>query len=304
MLALLVLAAPAPAAARQADERYAAAGPWEVEQTTTGPCDRKRDLCDVFYPRNLGRDGARHALIAWGNGTDKTPSPSDKYAFLLRHLASWGFVVVASRDGSAGSGETILDAVDHMRRADSDPGGPFHGKLDLTRIGVAGHSQGASGAANAMLASGGAVGTALLLHIPQQAFCSAPQTCLAAPALSTARSGSFFYVSGTRDFVISPDRQWGGSRLNSLATYYGATPEALPKVKAVIVGADHNDVTGRPSCPPRMMGCKQGAAAYLSYPTAWLMWRLWDDPAGPSIFGQGGALASDARWKSVTTNVR
>jgi len=287
------------------EAKYERPGPMRVAKLAPpGPCDRKGDTCEVFYPADLGPQGTLHPVITWANGSDKTPSPAGKYDFFLRHLASWGFVVVATRDGTTGVGETVLDAANFLLAQGRDPASPFYRRLDPARVGAVGHSQGASGAANAMLHSKGAIRTAVLFHLPQQAFCNPADNCLTTPDLEAARSGSFFYVSGTSDFIISPDDQLGGKKLNSLNAYYDHTPERLAKVKAMIRGANHNDVTGRPGCPPKMGACKQGVGAYLGYPTAWLAWRLQGAADARRAFMAGGELFQAPRWTRARGNIR
>lgn len=287
------------------EAKFSAEGPWRVERlVSAAPCDRKGQFCDIFYPADPPPDGRGFPAIVWGNGTDSTPSPAGKYDYFLSHLASWGFVVVATRDGRTGVGDTLLDAADYILVAGADPAGPLHGRVDGARMGAVGHSQGASGAANAMLRSGGRIRTAVLLHLPQQAFCNPPEACLRTPDLEAASAGSIFYVSGSKDFIIAPDDQLGGDKLNSQTAYYRATPEALAKLKAIIEGADHNDVTGRPGCPPRTMGCKQGVGDYLGLPTAWLTWRLKGDEAAGEAFREGGEIHHADGWRSVLGNIR
>ncbi|MBU1516808.1 MAG: alpha/beta hydrolase [Alphaproteobacteria bacterium] len=287
------------------EAKYEKPGPMRVAKLMTrGPCDRRGNACEIFYPADLGPEGTPHPVITWANGTDKTPSPAGKYDFMLTHLASWGFVVVATRDGTTGVGDTVLDAATYLLAQGRDPASPFYRRLDAARVGAAGHSQGASGAANAMLHSRGAIRTAVMLHLPQQAFCKPADNCLLTRDLEGARAGSVFYVSGTSDFIISPDDQLGGAKLNSLNAYYRHTPDRLPKVKALVRGGNHNDVTGRPGCPPGMGACGQGAQAYLGYPTAWLMWRLQGAADARGAFVAGGELFRAPRWTRAVGNIR
>lgn len=296
LLSALLLAFAIPPQTGPIERAYSAPGPSAVSHLVTdGPCDREGNRCDVYYPAT---DGPA-PLITWGNGTDATPSPPRKYAFFLRHLASWGFVVVATRDGATGPGDTVLDAANHVLAASRDPDSPLFHRVDPEAVAAAGHSQGASGAANAMLASDGVVRTAVLFHIPQQAFCNPPESCLRTETLRAARDGAIFYVTGSRDFIISPDRQLWGDKLNSVTAYYEATP--LPKTKGVIDGGDHNDLLGRPDCPSGQMGCRQGVEHYLGYPTAWLTWRLGGDEAAGAAFQPDGELSHAPQWKSVRT---
>lgn len=95
-----------------------------------------------MHPARLG--GCRaHPVVLWGNGTGSTPST---YAGLLRHLASHGFIVAAAGTGSAGSGREMLAGLDHLAAEHRRPGSPFHGRVDLDRVGATGHSQGGAGA--------------------------------------------------------------------------------------------------------------------------------------------------------------
>jgi predicted dienelactone hydrolase len=76
------------------------AGPFAtVTENNVGPaagvgCRRRRAgrLHDV-PPERLAQGGLCHPVITWGNGTGSNPS---LYKVLLNHLASHGFVVIAS----------------------------------------------------------------------------------------------------------------------------------------------------------------------------------------------------------------
>ncbi|NWP15652.1 alpha/beta hydrolase, partial [Escherichia coli] len=75
-------------------------------------CDSKGNQCDVFYPSNIASRNTRLPLVVWANGTGSTP---DNYTNWLKHLASWGFVVVATRDQQTGYGDTVLDSLAYMQ---------------------------------------------------------------------------------------------------------------------------------------------------------------------------------------------
>lgn len=118
----------------------AAPGPYPVDDRDEGPCT-------VFAPVKLE---GRHPVILWGNGTN---TPIVAYAPILRHWASHGFVVAAAKSGQAGSGRDLLGCLDRLTRRNAEAGGFYEGKLDLTRVGASGHSQGGSGALAAGLDS-------------------------------------------------------------------------------------------------------------------------------------------------------
>jgi hypothetical protein len=88
--------------------KYYAMGSWGVTvKPGFGCCDSLGNSFDVYYPTNLGAGGFVHPIITWGNGTNGSAAAVD---YLLRHFASWGFVIVATEDKNTGAGQTILDA--------------------------------------------------------------------------------------------------------------------------------------------------------------------------------------------------
>lgn len=112
-------------------------GPFTVVDNDEGP------ECRVYRPRALGEDGRRHPVILWGNGTGASHMV---YGRLLSHWASHGFVVAAAKTFTAGSGEAMLSCLDYLVEQDAQSNGQYENKLELNKVGVSGHSQGAGGA--------------------------------------------------------------------------------------------------------------------------------------------------------------
>jgi len=124
--------------------KYYAKGHWAVTTSLAGACcDSSGNEFDLYYPTNLGVDGFKHPIITWGNGTH---AKSRQYAYFLNHLASWGFVIIATEDENTGPGQTILDGANYMVRENSNSSSIFYQKLEVNEIGAMGHSQGATGA--------------------------------------------------------------------------------------------------------------------------------------------------------------
>ncbi len=92
-----------------------------------------------FYPSNLGEPGIWPALV-WYNGASGY-SDDNNYNPLLESLASWGFVVVGGK--SPGRNPPESNQLDELARRASSAGDALDGKVDLDRVGVAGHSLGA-----------------------------------------------------------------------------------------------------------------------------------------------------------------
>jgi hypothetical protein len=125
-----------PASAWPAVDDYAAAGPFPTTRDVdTGP----GRAYDVFRPTELGAGNRKHPIISWANGT---LYKLDQYGNLVSHWASHGFVVIAGHTNSTAGGGTHKAGIDWLLAENARPGSPYLGKLDPTRIGAAGHSQG------------------------------------------------------------------------------------------------------------------------------------------------------------------
>jgi Chlorophyllase enzyme len=291
------------------ERKYFAKGPFEVSRTTsTRPCDSRGHLCDTWYPSDIERDRPR-AVILWANGTADAPVEPVVYDYLLSHFASWGFVVVATRDPRTGYGDTVLESLDYLKEQAGRRGSPLYKRVDFDRVGVAGHSQGATGAINAMLKSNGRIKTTVAFQLPAQKWCSPADLCVLTKDLKAARAGSIFYVGGTFDFLISPDRQKDGEKLNSLTAYYEATPDRLLKAKGLVKLANHNDILGKPDCKTAVVGspltCTLGVYGYLGLPTGWLAWQLQGaDEAGAAFRKKRGEFLTARAWSGQVSNVR
>jgi hypothetical protein len=287
------------------EQRYAAPGPEAVTVGLSSQCcDHRGNRYDLYYPSNLS-GSRKYAVITWGNGTLGTSSAA---SYFLRHLASWGFVVVATRDRFTGDGTTILDAANFMVGANTDPGSIFFNKLDTNHIAAIGHSQGAGGAIRAMIASNGKITTVIPIELPGQQFCF----CSPNQVLDTANitEGSVFFVDGSNDIPISPPIQLQPRAQvgeQSLAAFYAAVPNGVPKATASLIGPTHNDITGQPGCDTAAAApCLVGVYGYLGYPTAWMADRLGLDPTAHAAFvsGVGEIYSQTSHWEFIQSNIQ
>jgi hypothetical protein len=129
-----VEAAPEPTGPSWKPTAYDAMGPLKVLRESGGAA------CTIFRPSTIPD---RAPIILWGNGTSQMP---DTYGPILKTLASNGFVVAAANTFNAGSGADMLGCLDWLTQQNAEAGGPYSGKLDLTKVGATGHSQGGGGA--------------------------------------------------------------------------------------------------------------------------------------------------------------
>jgi hypothetical protein len=268
-VAVAVVSRATPAgAASVVEATYKAKGTWATS-TTTGT-DASGGALTIFYPTNLGANGFKHPIVTWANGTGSTPT---NYTATLTNLASWGFVVVASNSGQTGYGTEVWAAAQYMISRNTTAGSIFNGKLDTAKVGAGGHSQGATGAVNAMVKSNGVITTAAAVEFvdPVWFFGNTAQM----PNWAQVTKPVFF-LSATGDWLCSQSQQ---------TTYYNSA--AGPAAKAALKGGDHNVI-------------QKASNAQLGYFTAWFMYTLQGDATARSAFaGAAPELNGNTAWTNA-----
>ena len=183
-------------------------------------------------------------VITWANGTCAQP---EGYGVLLRYVASYGFFVIAANSREVGTGKEALHALDYAKAANEDPSSPYYGHLDLSRVGVMGHSQG--GLATVLAASDSRIQAAIIFNAANSA--SKPFLAISgdqdivntnptamAQAVNAAAEGAYLYyhnpagassdvIKGHLVLMLSPERivdattKWWQLVLNDDATARG-----------------------------------------------------------------------------------
>ena len=122
--------------------------------------------------------------------------------------------------------------------------------------------------------------------------------------------GSVFFVDGSNDIPISPPIQLQPPAQvgeQSLAAFYAAVPNGVPKLTATLIGPTHNDITGQPGCDTATSApCLVGVYGYLGYPTAWLADHLGLDPTAHAAFvsGNGEIYFQTTHWEFIQSNIQ
>jgi dienelactone hydrolase len=91
----------------------------------------------VYHPAELAPGGALNPIVSWGNGGATFP---DWYP-LLPHLASHGFVVIASNNPLVG-GDDVRAGLDWIVQQNDTAASPFYKKLDVRNVAGVGYSNG------------------------------------------------------------------------------------------------------------------------------------------------------------------
>ncbi|NLL13450.1 MAG: hypothetical protein GX267_08605 [Fibrobacter sp.] len=112
---------------------------------------------NVYYPENIANSGYLHPILIWANGYTDNPEQNPpkcitdagqnkwcgQYLPMMNHLASHGFVVVASLSTATGNEPyPTLVGMDWIIEQNEDPSSHFYHRLDISNIGQLGHSFG------------------------------------------------------------------------------------------------------------------------------------------------------------------
>lgn len=211
----------------------------------------------VYYTSELLGHDSKFPIISWANGTGCPPS---LYDGLLREMASAGFIVIASDETMAADGTAQIAAIDFIIEESKNNVSALYKKVNTSRIGVMGHSQGGRSSVNA-----GAMDDRItcVLSLAGSNFTEEAEK-LSKPVL---------FMAGSKDKVVDAEK-W-------LVTAYDAVKG--PAVYASLNGAIHTTCCSNPQ-------------AYSSYAISWFNAWFYNSSSDKSIFTNGGELSSDSNW--------
>lgn len=246
------MAAPPAAIPFPAVTDFAARGPFDTQrEADVGPGGG----FTLLRPRELGKGGVKHPIVTWGNGTGANPQG---YAGLLDHLASHGFIVIASNSPNVGSGMEMLQGVDWVTQENERSESAMFGHVATQKVGATGHSQGGVGAC----ACGEDARVSVIAPLQGASRCMMNR--LKGPAL---------VLAGGMDGIVSPDR---------VVVWFDALDG--PAMFAVLQSAGHLTGSG-------------DAAGFRGPITAWFRHHLMGDSAARALFyGPDCGLCSDPEW--------
>lgn len=202
--------------------------------------ERGGSSCTLYRPTTLS---GNNGVILWGNGTGASPS---SYGALLRHWASWGFVVVAANTTNAGSGREMLACLDWLSSSS------LASRVNLSKVGTSGHSQG----------GGGSIMAGTDPRITTTAPIEGYTLGLGHNTAShTRQSGPMLLLSGGSDTLVSPN-------LNH-APLFNRTN--VPVFWAILAGASHFEPTNN-------------GGGFRGIATAWFMYQLQGDATAAKQF--------------------
>ena len=230
---------------------------------------------NVYRPQNLATSGYCHPILVWANGHGDNPEQNPPlcvvnsstnqwcgtYPVIINQLASHGFVVVASLSTTTSRGDPLptITGLNWLLAQAEDPTSPYYHRLDTSRIGALGHSEGGlstcKAAADPRISVVGTIsGTSTL-------------TALHGPAL---------FICGGKDTVVSCD--------SVMATYNSVTDQ--PAMFMDNLSADHGGW--------EYQNGAKGPDIFAM--TAWFRVHLMNDTANRKYFyGNACTLCTDNR---------
>lgn len=212
----------------------------------------------VVYPKAVEANSKKYPVIVWANGTG---CPTASYMALLEALANGGYIVVADATVMSADGTAQINSIDYILDKNNDSSSVFYNKVDASRVGATGHSQGGRSAVNAAQAD------SRIKCIVSIAGASSEDEArgLKAPAL---------FLTGTADMIVVSS-QWCKPSYDVVAGR---------AVYASLKGAGHTV-------------CMTNQEKVSGYILSWFDGYLKGDANAKNVFVAGGKLATDSNWQ-------
>ncbi|MDO5402591.1 MAG: hypothetical protein Q4F11_04050 [Eubacteriales bacterium] len=234
---------------------------------------------EIYYPSDIVEMKGRLPVVIFVNGTGVKGS---KYQALQKHMASWGFITVATEEENAWNGFSaemsvrMLEMLNELEGKYMDKNNVLFGKVDVDNIGITGHSQGGYGVVNAITDQkhkSSYKASVILSSAPYSANndfqWEADPALIKTPTMLLSSMGNF-------DASVAS--------LEGIQKVYDSISNEVPKVLARRTAGDHGE----------MLYYGDG------YVTAWFMyWLKGDAEAGKAFFGENAELPSDENWQDV-----
>lgn len=263
------------------EAKYLAMGTHEVRYFESATLNSFQKY-EIYYPSDIGQSGPL-PVVVFVNGTGVKGS---KYPALQKHMASWGFITIATEEEYAWNGFSAEMCVRYLsvlnEYQEEGKENVFYGKIDMDHIGVTGHSQGGTGVINAITDQRHAdiYKAAVILSsggnklISQALMWDYDETKIHAPVMMMAATG---------------DADTGLVPLEDLRALFEHIPDAVPKVMAQRKDIGHGE----------MLYYGDG------YVTAWFMWQLQGDQNAAKAFtGENPEIFRNAMYQNVAIDIK
>lgn len=261
-------------AAMPLERKYTTLGSYDVESKAYASGENAYSTYKIWYPKEMFSSSVSYPAVVMSNGTGV---PYTKYEPIFEHLASWGFIVIGNDDASAWDGVSSSKSLDFLLALNENSSEVFYQKIDVTNVGIAGHSQGGVGVINAITEfdNSNVYKAAYTASTPHSALATNLQWTYDISKISVP----IFMTAGTGKVdteTIAP--------LSSLQENFTALTDDIPAMIARRKDTDHGD----------MLANADG------YMTAWFMYFLKDDMEAQTIFyGDTAEISQNENWQDI-----
>lgn len=262
------------------EAKYLAMGRHEVSYMES-PAMMSFKKFEIYYPSDIAKIKKTLPAVIFVNGTGVKGT---SYPALQKHLASWGFLTVATDEEFAWNGfsaEMSTRYLELLNEYQPEKGqNLFYHKINLNNLGVTGHSQGGFGVVNAITEQRHHQNYKAAVILSCNAQSNPALLWEAHPAEITAPT-LILGSTGTVDSFLAP--------LDSLQLLYSQIPNDVWKVLARRKNADHGEML------------YQGDG----YVTAWFMWLLkGDEKAAKAFTGNSPELLNNNLYQDQQISIR
>lgn len=235
----------------------------------------------IYYPSELETSDKQYPVIVICNGSG---TPISKYPAVPKHYASWGFIVIGTEEENSWNGFGAEMSIRHLQRLNENAqieGGKaniFYQKVDLSNVGIVGHSQGGVGVLNAITVQShrDVYKAAVSLSPTNKELAHALEWDYDAALVNTP----IMLVSGAGggdDWVVT------GEQLESIYNDISDNKIMLRRNNTV-----HNEVLYSPD----------------GYVTAWFMWQLQgDQDAAKAFVGDSAEILTNPLYQDQLTAI-
>lgn len=229
----------------------------------------------LIAPKDLGKDGIKHPIVVWVNGAGAN---SSSYRALLDNVAAHGFFLLDDKQSTFEVPPEVQAqraAIDWAIAQNEKQGGPYFGKLDSTRIAIAGHSLGS-------VSTFGNVGDARIktsLH-------------MAGGLLGNPQGVDEGWMKGLHvpAAFLCGDRDSNG--IGRVRRDFAGAPPNVPVYFGLLAGAGHTDEFN-----------KENGGRWGRVVIAWLRWQLAGDESFAKFFQGAECEFCKGDWMAMKRNI-
>ena len=263
------------------EERYRKYGMYAASDITYENVNIERiKKIKIYYPNEMILfPGKKYPLVIMVNGTGVEYY---KYEPTLKHLCSWGFIVVGNDDPSTCAGDSVVNTLKYILELNSSNTSIFYNKIDIEKIGLSGHSQGGCGVFNAINKHG---------DLSKYFKCAFASSTTTKSLINKFNLKSFIYEPELVNIPIMMVISNGNADKGICP--YEETKENYDKIKnvkkvlGVRKGVDHGDML----------------VAHDPYMTAWFCYILLNDEiAGKAFVGKDAEFLKNENWENCEIN--